>query len=414
VLQLTADKIDTVHVGFIGIGNRGWGSVWRAAHIKGVKIMAICDIRQERLDYVRGLFKTYKVDVPYKFDDYCGGEDEWKKLCERDDIDLIYITTDWGHHTEMAVYAMEHGKHAVMEVPAATSLKECWQLVNTAERTRKHCMMMENCCYDLFELNTLNMIQHGMLGEIVHGEGAYIHELKGMIKGDGWRKGWNMKYNGNLYPTHGLGPICQAMDIHRGDRMDYLLSVSSNQFGMSELAKEYFGANSPEAKTTYARGDMNTSIIRTVKGKTIKVQHDVTSPRPYSRIHAVSGTKGYIQKYPNEGIALVPTQHQYMTPSQRDSILTLYKHPIITQIGPIAEDVAGHGGMDFIMDWRLYYCLNNGLPLDMDVYDAAEWSSLFELTQISVAANGAPVEVPDFTRGAWDKVKGFHHAYAKN
>ncbi|MEG1635238.1 MAG: Gfo/Idh/MocA family oxidoreductase, partial [Rikenellaceae bacterium] len=394
VLQLTADKIDTVRVGFIGIGGRGGGAVWRYAFIPTAKIAAICDLKQERLDFIQKSFVDNNINIPYKIKEYCGDENEWKKMCESDDIDLIYITTDWGHHTPMAVYAMEHGKHVVMEVPAATSLDECWQLVNTAEKTRKHCMMLENCCYDYFELTTLNMIQQGVLGEIVHGEGAYIHELKSMILGDGWRKGWNMKHNGNLYPTHGLGPVCQAMNIHRGDKMDYLVSISSNQFGMTQLAKEHYGENSPEAKATYARGDMNTTIIRTAKGKTILVQHDVTSPRPYSRLHTISGTKGFIQKYPTENIALVPTQHAFLTDAQRDSVMKAYEHPIVKQIGEAASKVGGHGGMDYIMDWRLIYCLNKGLPLDMDVYDAAEWSSLVELTRVSLEANGNPVEVP--------------------
>lgn len=413
VLQLTADKIDTVRVGFIGIGGRGGGAVWRYAFIPTAKISAICDLKQERLDYIQKTLVDRNINLPYKIKEYCGDENEWKKMCESDEIDLVYITTDWGNHTPMAVYAMEHGKHVVIEVPAATTLEECWQLVNAAEKTRKHCMMLENCCYDYFELTTLNMAQQGILGEIVHGEGAYIHELKGMIKGNEWRKDWNVKYNGNLYPTHGLGPVCQAMNIHRGDKMDYLVSISSNQFGMTQLAKEHFGADSPEAKQTYARGDMNTSIIRTAKGKTIMVQHDVTSPRPYSRLHTISGTKGYVQKYPTENIALVPAQHSFMTDTQRDSVMKVYEHPIIKQIGAVAAEVGGHGGMDFIMDWRLIYCLNNSLPLDMDVYDAAEWSSLVELTRISLESNGSPVEVPDFTRGAWTKVSGFQHAYAE-
>lgn len=260
---------------------------------------------------------------------------------------------------------------------------------------------------------TLNMAQQGVFGEIVHCEGAYIHDLRGEIfypnaYWKDWRLQHNIKNKGNLYPTHGLGPIAHVMNIHRGDRMNQLVCVATDQFGLTEYAKETFGKDSKEAKIDYKHGDMSTTLIKTVKGKTMLIQHDVTNPRPYSRLHAISGTKGFAQKYPVEGLALAPNTHEFMTGQQKDSVYAKYIHPISKEIGEVAKKVGGHGGMDFVMDYRLIYCLNHGLPLDMDVYDAAEWSCLVPLTKLSIENNNAPVIIPDFTRGSWNKKIQLH------
>ncbi len=433
VLQLRCDPIPTVRVGFIGIGMRGLGAVHRFTYLDSVEVKAICDMEQYNLDRAQDILAGREFP---KADEYIG-DDAWKKVCERDDIDLIYICTHWAMHTPMAVYAMEHSKHVAIEVPAARTIDECWQLVNTSEKTRKHCMQLENCCYDFFEMATLNMAQQGVFGEVVHVEGAYIHDLRELnfnerlssteafqpgaenekakrpgLKGywDYWRLKENTENNGNLYPTHGLGPICQILNIHRGDKMDHLVSLSSDQFNMTAYAKERFGEDSKEAKTEYKQGDMNTTLIKTAKGKSILVQHDVASPRPYSRIHMVSGTKGFAQKWPVRQIALDPNAHSALSKEKMDSLVTVYEHPISKEIGEQAKKVGGHGGMDFVMDYRLIYCLRNGLPLDQDVYDAAEWSCITELSEISVRNSSAPVHVPDFTRGAWDKLKGLQLA----
>jgi predicted dehydrogenase len=382
---------------------------------EGVEVVALCDINK---DFVRRAQKVLSENNRKPALEFSDGSDDWKKVCELKNVDLVYNCTPWGLHTPIAIYAMEHGKHVALEVPAATSLEECWQLVNTAEKTRKHCMMMENCCYDFFEMATLNMAQKGLFGEIVHVEGAYIHDLrylnfetpeKGGYQGM-WRLKQSEKYTGNPYPTHGLGPVCQLLNIHRGDKMNTLVSMSTNQFGMTEYANEKYGENADSAKIIYELGDMNTTLIRTEKGKTIMIQHNVTNPRPYNRIHMISGTKGFAQKYPVHGIALEPTAHNFLSQVKEDSLLKAYEHPIVREVGEQAKKVGGHGGMDFIMDYRLIYCLRNGLPLDQDVYDAAEWSCLTELTELSVRNGSVPVEVPDFTRGDWNKLKGLHFA----
>ena len=266
--------------------------------------------------------------------------------------------------------------------------------------------MLENCCYDFFELLTLNMARQGFFGEIVHGEGGYIHNLRdlnfsktGYI--DMWRLKENQHRNGNLYPTHGLGPICQVMNINRGDQMEYLTSMSSADFQMAVMAKE-LASKDPfynEFATNHYRGNMNTTTVRTYKGRTIMIQHDVTSSRVYSRIHLVSGTKGVASKYPFP--SRIATGHDWMNDEEMKRLEEQYTPEIVRKIGAMAKNIGGHGGMDFMMDWRLIDCLRNGLPLDEDVYDAALWSAIAPLSEKSVANRSNSVDVPDFTNGAW-------------
>ncbi|HEY0667082.1 MAG TPA: Gfo/Idh/MocA family oxidoreductase, partial [Sphingobacteriaceae bacterium] len=298
-----APALETVRIGFIGLGNRGPGAVVRMSKIEGVDIKGLCDLRPEKAQAA----KQKIANTPHKPDLYTADENAWKKLCDRNDIDLIYIATPWHLHTPMAVYAMEQGKHVAVEVPVSKTIEECWQLVETSEKTRKHCMILENCCYDFFELLTLNMARQGFFGEIVHVEGAYIHNLlEHNFSKTQYQDMWRLKENfnnGNLYPTHGLGPVAQILNINRGDRMDYMVSMSSNDFSMAPLAKELAAKDDfykQFANKSY-RGNMNTSTIRTSLGKTMMIQHDVSSPRPYSRLHTLSGTKGVAQKYPLPG-----------------------------------------------------------------------------------------------------------------
>jgi hypothetical protein len=398
-----APKMDKVRIGIIGLGMRGPGAVERMSFIDGVEIKALCDQYPDRVAAAQKILE--KKGLP-KATEYSGSKEAWKELCNRQDIDLVYITTPWSWHTPMAVYAMEHGKHAASEVPAAKTIEECWQLVETSERTKKHCMMLENCCYDFFELLTLNMTRNGLFGELVHAEGAYLHDLRSLnFDKKGYAEMWRLKENGsrngNLYPTHGLGPVAQCLNINRGDQMDYLVAMSSNDFIMGAIAKEKAVTDSfyDEFKDKKYRGDMNTTIIKTVKGKTIMVQHDVTSPRPYSRIHLISGTKGIASKWPDP--PKISFGEDWIKEDEYKLLEEKYTLPIVKHIGAIAKNVGGHGGMDFIMDWRLIDCLRNGLPLDEDVYDAALWSSVAPLSEKSVANRSQSLDVPDFTKGAW-------------
>jgi len=407
VMGLTCPPLKTVRIGLIGLGMRGSGSILRLMQIDGVEIKAISDLVPNNvLSANKALTKAgFKAASEYT------AEGDWKKICERDDIDLIYTCTPWYLHTPIAIYAMQHGKHAATEVPAAMTLKECWQLVDTAEQTQRHCMMLENCCYDFFEMATLNMARNDVFGEIYHAEGAYNHDLRELKfdKKTGYYHMWRLEYSkthtGNLYPTHGLGPVAQILGINRGDRFNRLTSTSTLQYGLSLYAKEKYGENSPEFKQAYKLGDVNNTLIHTENGKTILIQHNTTSPQPYSRIHRLMGTKGMAVKYPDMQIALSPNPDEFLKKADFDALLKKYEHPLAQQIGEKAKKVGGHGGMDFIMDYRLIYCLRNGLPLDQSVYDAAAWSSIIELSELSVNNKSASVEVPDFTRGAWMKTK---------
>lgn len=396
-----APKIDKVRIGFVGLGMRGPGAVERMSHIDNVEIKALCDKFPDRVTKAQKILEKAGLPAAKEYT----GEEGWKAMCDSD-LDLIYITTPWSLHTPMAVYAMKAGKNAATEVPAALTVEDCWKLVETSEKTRKHCMMLENCCYDFFELLTLNMVRQGLFGEIIHAEGAYIHNLLDLNfnktgYADMWRLKENIGYNGNRYPTHGLGPIAQCMNINRGDQFDHLTSMSTNDFHMEKKAQE-LAAKDPfynEFVGKNYRGNMNTTLIRSIKGKTIMVQHDVTSPRPYSRIHLISGTKGMASKYPSP--QRIAFDHEWIKPEVMKEHEEKYTPEIVKHIGEMAKKVGGHGGMDFIMDWRLIDCLRNGLPLDEDVYDAALWSAVGPLSLQSVAKKSRSVDVPDFTRGAW-------------
>ena len=402
-----APKIETVRIGIIGLGQRGSEAVERLSYIDGVEIVALCDKYPDRITKSQNTLE--KMQRP-KAKDY-SGEEGWKALCESNDIDLVYTPTPWHLHTPIALMAMKNGKHAAVEVPAGKTMDELWELVETSEKTKKHCMMLENCCYDFFEMLTLNMARQGMFGEIIHAEGAYIHDLtkdwlfNKNAYADMWRLKENIGHNGNLYPTHGLGPVAQCMNINRGDKFDHLVSMSTADFTMNNMVKELAVKDNFFNKYIDKpfRGNMNTTLIRSNKGKTIMVQHDVSTIRPYSRIHLISGTKGVAQKWP--GPERIAFGHSWIKKEELDNLYKKYSPPVINHIGAIAKDVGGHGGMDFIMDWRLIDCLRNGLPLDQDVYDAAAWSCLMPLSERSVAKKSRTVDIPDFTRGGWQTNK---------
>lgn len=423
VLGLVTPAIDTVRVGFIGLGMRGSGAVKRFTFIPGTKIVALCDLHPDRVERTQTILD--KANLP-RAAAYSGSEEAWKALCQRDDVDLIYIATDWKRHAEMMIYAMEQGKHVACEVPAAMTLDEIWAIINTAEKTQKHAMQLENCVYDFFELTTLNMAQHGVFGEVLHAEGSYIHNLRDYwesYEGD-WRLQYNKEFRGDVYATHGMGPAAQVMDLHRGNKMNTLVAMDTKPVNIPEYLIEKRGMDRDSAYQ-FANGQHTMTMIRTENGKTIHIQHDVASPRPYSRMYQVSGTKGFANKYPISGYALEAemvdesitpdhenlNSHSFVSEEVKNALMTKYKHRIHQELEEKAKEVGGHGGMDFIMDYRLIYCLRNALPLDMDVYDLAEWCSLAELSRISIEHNSAAVEVPDFTRGGWNKIQGFRHAF---
>ena len=398
-----APPLATVRAAIIGTGQRGPAYVNNLKHIEGVEIKALCDIRPAKVNAAKARLKgtTHDPDV------YTGAED-WKKICERDDIDLVVMTTPWYMHAMMAVYAMKHGKHVASEVPAAGTLEECWQLVETAEETRRHCMMMENYCYLPFQLLTLNMARRGVFGEVVHGDCAYNTSKMGnnFSKSMYWDMWWLKQYasrRGNIYPTHGLGPVSTIMNINRGDKFEFLVSVESSDFMMNAKARELAAKDEffkPFAEETY-RGNMSVTTIRTSMGRTITVQHDATSPSPHNLIHGIYGTRGaalYDPAPPRISVG----NHAWVSPEEFKKLQDEYTPKITTKLSEIARRMgAGHGGTDLLETWHLIDCLHNGLPLDQDVYDAAAWSSIVPLSQWSVLNRSNSIDVPDFTAGAW-------------
>lgn len=429
VLGLTAPKMQTVRVGFVGLGMRGPGAVYRFAHIPGVQIVALCDYEEARAEKCQKYLREQGLPPAVIY----SGAKGYEELCKRSDIDLVYVATDWDHHFPVAKYALENGKHTAVEVPSAMNLEQCWDLINLSERTRKHCMILENCCYDFYEMNALNMAQNGVFGEVLRGSGAYIHELtdfwdyywKNPNGSDPDKLGWRLKYNmenrGDVYASHGLGPVAQVMDIHRGDRFTTLVAMDTKSVHGKELVEKITG----KPCKNFRNGDQTSTLMRTANGKVVQIEHNVMNGQPYNRLYSLTGTKGYATKYPEErfalsGEALKSTSapaidnlnaHGFISAEQQKALVEKYYHPILKKYGDKGRNM-GHGGMDFVMDSRLVYCLQNGLPLDMDVYDLAEWSCLAELGAISMDNNCASVAFPDFTRGDWNKVKGYRHAYA--
>ena len=397
--------MDTVRFGFIGVGARGPGHIASVLAMDGTKVVAICDLYKDWAANAAKLVTDAGQPAPAV---YVNGPLEYRKLLDRKDIDAVVIATPWETHVPMAIDAMNRGKHVFVEVPAAITLEQCWQLVDTAEKNQVHCMQMENVCYGREELMCLNLVRSGALGELIHGEGAYIHDLRGQMeeveRGTGsWRTVHYQKRNGNLYPTHGLGPVAQYMNINQGDRFDFLSSVSSNSRVRSIYGKQHFPADHKWNKTKFIAGDINTTIIKTVLGKSIMVQWDEQLPRPYNRLNLIQGTKGVWGGFPNRGV-LDGLSKSTDTWDEKDGLkpwFDKYEHPLWKKQGQIAQKVGGHGGMDFLMMWRIVYCLRNGLPLDQTVYDAAAWSAVSPLSEWSVAHRSESVDFPDFTRGAW-------------
>lgn len=432
VIGLAVPKIECVRIGFVGLGSRGPLAVKRYSLIPGVQIVALCDHEEDRAVACQQTLR----DAGLPPADIYSGPTGYQTLCERDDIDLVYIATDWNHHYPVAKYALEHGKHAAVEVPSAMNLEQCWGLVNLAEKNRLHCMILENCCYDSFEMMALNMVDKGVLGEIIRAEGAYLHFLNNEKQWRSWWNdpeandkdllGWQFLYNklnrGDLYPTHGLGPVALAMGIHRGDRFKTLVAMDTDSFLGQKMAEQLTGRDGEP----FADGDHSTVLMRTEKGHVVEIQRNTMTPQPYSRKYTLTGTNGQAMKYPKPVLCLNDSKvavqdikvqagkisgHSYMPDDVYQAMFEKYEHPISKRYSEAGKEL-GHGGMDFVMDSRLVYCLHNGLPLDLDVYDLAEWCALAELSALSIHHNCAAVDFPDFTRGFWDVKEPYKFHYA--
>ncbi len=405
-----APPLKTIRLAFIGIGSRGSAAVRRISRIPGCEIAVLADLRQEAVDQnQKWLRENVKKTAPRT---YAGTNSIWMEACDDPGVDVMYICAPAYLHARMALYAMKAGKHVLVEVPAAGTIDDCWAIVETSEKLRRHCMMLENCCYGELELLAYNLCHKGILGRLSHAEGAYIHNLTERNLENSFRNRSHSKgpQRGNPYPTHPLGPLGLCLDINRGDKMDAIACMSSRVSAWSDYIPAAFGPDDWQSKIKIDRGDMSTSIIRTARGRTIMLQYDTSTPRPYSRINLVQGSRGCFWGYGFPArLALAKgkpgTHADWMNQEEFDKYAEKYRHPLWKSVGEVAKKVGGHGGMDFIMDLRWAYCLQNGLPLDMDVYDLASWSSIVQCSMQSDRSGGAPVEIPDFTRGAWKTAK---------
>ncbi len=391
---------DEIRCGFIGVGSRGFGQLKQVLLMAGARVAAVSDPTPECLERARAHALAVGQPAPALLAD-------WRALCARDDLDLVYICSPWEWHVPQAVCAMEAGHHAAVEVPAAVTLDECWRLVDTSERTRRHCVILENCCYGRPELLALNLVRAGLLGTITHAEAAYIHDLRKTLlatSSEGlWRRRPHGERDGNLYPTHGLGPVARYLDIHRGDRFVRLVSMSSRAAALSAYRDATLPSDDPRRAERYRCGDMNSSLIRTARGCTVLLQHDVVTPRPYSRLNLVAGTRGAFCDYPPRVFLDGQATHDWQPAAAFEE---RYDHDLWKRVGELALKAGGHGGMDFLMNYRLIQCVREGLPPDMDVYDAAAWSAPGPLSELSVALDNRPVPFPDFTRGRWQATGG--------
>lgn len=398
VLSLALEPMPHLQVAFVGVGARGQVAVTRWCHIPGVHIAAVCDVSkqvaEEAAHHVEQLGKPRPVVY--------WGEMAYRQLCQQQGLNLVYVCTDWLSHVPIATYAMQCGKCVAVEVPAALTLKDIWQLVDTAEQTQQHCMMLENAVYDHFEMAVRQMAHEGLFGELVHVEGGYAHPI-----GNRWTA-WRMEYNrlncGDVYPTHSIGPACQLLDIHRTDRLHYLTAMHTNAFLGKQVYQEVMG----EPCNSFANGDQTSTMIRTVKGKTILIQHNVMTPRPYNRMFQAVGTQGYAAKYPIPEMLISPeaaakrgleidNNNTPLTDLQIETLLNQYAPPFSSEALSTAKQLDSRGGMSYFMDLRLAQCLQQGLPLDMDVYDLAEWCCIAELSKLSIEHGSMPVMIPDFT-----------------
>ncbi|HEX3135915.1 MAG TPA: Gfo/Idh/MocA family oxidoreductase [Planctomycetota bacterium] len=409
--NLTTKPQKKVRVAYIGL-NRDATHVMNDAKINFAEIIAVCDLRFDRAESMADCVAKEGRPRPTV---YSGTEEIWEKMVERDDIDVVYISTPWRWHTPMVLRALERGKHAFVEVSAIVTVEDAWRIVDTSERTQRHCVMLENCCYGENELFVLNLARQGVLGELTHAECAYIHDLRGLLYDlggeGGWRREYHKQYNGNFYPTHGLGPVAQYLGINRGDLFSHVVSMSSPEKGLSAWRAKHNPNGGKQANEQYVCGDMNTSLIKTALGRIIMIQHDVISLRLYSRINALSGTGGTFFDYPARLAINEPKahgldaegSHTWLSDKDLKAMRDKFTHPLWAKLRDLAKN-GGHGGMDFVMNWRHFDCIRQGITPDSVVYDAAAWSSMLELSSWSVENGSMPITVPDFTRGAWKTV----------
>ncbi|EIE98798.1 Gfo/Idh/MocA family protein [Saccharomonospora glauca] len=399
------DRYDEVRIGLIGLGNRGMGMLTGWVAVPGAVVTAVCDTLPDRANRAAD---TVQAETGARPTVYTGGDRAYEELCASDEVDLVYVATPWDWHFRQGLAAVEGGKHVGIELPIATELKELWQLVDASERFRRHVFLMENCCYGRNELAILRMAHDGLFGELTNGHGGYLHDLRdllfsGYYEPDDWRRAWHTRMDASFYSMHGLGPISACMDINRGDRFTYLTAMSSVALGLADYRERFMPPDHPSWTETYVKGDRTTILLRTDKGRLVRAEHDVSSPRPYSRINSIAGTRGLFEDYPTR--IYVEPDHSGHEWADAQPYLDRYDHWLWRKVGDDAENNGGHGGMDYILQWRIVQQMRAGLVPDIDVYDSAVWCSSVPLSAESIRKGSRPVAVPDFTRGRWREAR---------
>ena len=409
--SFAAPALEKVRAAFIGLGYRGKGHLEFFTKLRNTEVVALSDLFEDNVSKSAAICEAV-TGTACSAGLYFGDPEAWKKMLQEVKPDVVFISTNWTNHAPMAIESMLAGAHAFVEVPMALTIDELWDMVNTAERTKRHCMMMENVNYSRDELLFLNMCRKGLIGELLHAEAAYIHELRWQMdeveRGTGsWRTYHYAHRNGNLYPTHGLGPVAQYMNIGRTeDTFKKLTSFSTPARGRQRYAEMNYPTDHKWNALDFKGGDLNTSLIKTHLGRTIMLQWDETSPRPYTRHNLIQGTLGTLAGFPTRAAfeggfeGLTEDHHRWIQGEQLQALYEKYDHPLYTRLNATTAD-SGHGGMDGIMMYRIVECLQQGLPLDQNVYEGALWSAVTELSERSVAQDGMPQDFPDFTRGDW-------------
>lgn len=411
--DFAAPKLKTIRAAFIGVGKRGPAHLTFFAKLPGTEVVAICDLYEDNVK--KWGEEAKKIGAGRQHQDvklYYGDENKWRTMLDEVKPDVVFVLTNWKNHAPMAIEAMKKGAHTFVEVPIALTIEEMWNIVDTSEATGKHCMMMENVNYSRDELMFLNMCRQGVIGEPLHAEAAYIHDLRSEMqeveRGTGsWRTHHHAQRNGNLYPTHGLGPVAQYMNLARTeDNFGSLVSLSTAARGRKLYGKKNFPSDHKWNQLEFKGGDLNTSIIKTHLGRTIMIQWDETSPRPYTRHNLIQGTIGTLAGFPTrvaleggvEGVT--DNHHQWAQGDHLAALYEKYDHPLYKRLNQVTKK-SGHGGMDGLMMYRIVECLHQGIPLDQNVYEGCYWSAVAPLSEHSVVQGGLPQAFPDFTRGNW-------------
>ena len=409
-----ANPIRQIRAAFVGVGDRGRIHARNFNSFQGTKIVGVSDLYETRVKET-----INSLDSEESIRGYWGKDNLWIEMIKETKPDVVFISTNWDNHAPMAIKSMELGSHTFVEVPLANTVEDLWGIVNTSEKTRKHCMMLENVNYGREELMFLNICRKGLIGDLIHGEASYIHDLRAQMfqkdetsldghPGTGsWRTRQYSKNIGNLYPTHGLGPVAQYMSLARKeDNFNKIVSLSSPSKGRYLMAKKYFAKNHEWNNLEFKNGDINTSIIQTTYGKTIMIQWDETSPRPYTRHNLIQGTMGALTGFPTR-VFFDSKENQnsigyfpWIEGKDLSEIYEKYDHPLYKKLNEKTAN-SGHGGMDGIMMYRVVECLQKGEPLDQNVYEGAFWSAVTPLSAKSIDSGGNPQNFPDFTRGKW-------------